>query len=190
MEYSEIVRFVGIIDRGLARFAALRDAYTIQAINGTRAAMIALYVVDGTLAKKISGKTWKEQALEMLKRGMLGEDLTNTIRKITKADDKIADWQKVKALHLKSLTVSAGHGFSVQAISISKKGMMVTVSHPKMKKPVTRHLLRKNGIYTGRAPFGAETFIEYKVTIAGDLQVVARETNPASGAMDVLDNAA
>lgn len=142
--YAEIVRFVGIIERGLARFEAIR----------------------------IEAKKQKNSKFE------------------TKATNKLSDWRNVKALHLKGLNVSADGGFDVRAISIGKKGMMVVVKHPSLKTPVTRHLLRKNGIYTGRAPFGASTFIEYKVTIAGDLQMLATLTNPAKGTMQVLDNAA
>jgi hypothetical protein len=68
--------------------------------------------------------------------------------------------------------VSMGHGFTIRVISTSNKGMMVTIKHDGMKRPVTRHLQRKGQTYTGKAPFGVEMFIAYHVNIVGDLQAV------------------
>ena len=142
--YAEIVKSIGIMERGIRRMEVIKAEATKQ---------------------------------------------KNT-KLVTRANIFIGKWNSLKALRLKELRVSADGGFDVRAISIGKKGMMVVVKHPSLKTPVTRHLLRKNGIYTGRAPFGASTFIEYKVTIAGDLQMLATLTNPAKGTMQVLDNAA
>lgn len=143
-EYAELVRFIGIIERGLARFETVKH---------------------NAIKQKNSDLRLKSEKL-------------------------IAKWVAAKTKHLKSLNVNAGHGFSVKPVSFGKNGMMVTVSHPSMKKPVTRHLLRKNGIFTGRAPFGTEIFIEYKVTNAGDLAIAPIRLIHLDGTMEALPYAA
>jgi hypothetical protein len=168
--YQEIIRFVGIIDRGLARFEQAKQGYIDRAASGTQAAMIACFVINKKLAKSLSNKSWKDQAAALMKRGMLGNSLVSTIAKIVRAEKLISDWQNFKKAWLKQINVSAGNDFTIRVISTSAKGLMVTIKHPAMKAPVTRHLRQKSkGLYTGRAPFGADLFIEYHVNIVGEV---------------------
>ncbi len=170
--YAETVRFVGIIERGLARFEALQKLYLVG-ILAELEATVKVMAIAGQAAdvKRVLKKTsWQERALELGKMGMLEPMAVVLIDRLKKANDKISDWQKVKALHLKGLNVSAGHGFDVRVISISNKGMMVSIKHASQKHPVTRHLQKKGNVYTGKAPFGASHFIEYHVNIVGDLK--------------------